>query len=381
MSRKLLMHVGPTIINDEVLSAGHVNNAGFASPDFIDAMKNALNGFLYTVKSDNYMPFILPGSGTLAMESMASFLRPNDNVLIISNGVFGDRWKAIFSRYKLNIDYLKAEPGKAVSLSEIERMKKHYRLSVMTHVETSTGVRFNVNEASQILRNVSDLIVVDGVASISGENMEADKWDIDIVFTASQKALGAPPGAALLAISPEAVSELKDDSLAGFYNNLYAWKNVMTSILDGKSAYYTTPPVHIIFSLAKAFELIKKEDIDNRIKRHSIVAESIRSGLEGLDVKIIADREFRSNTVTAMMIKDPSRFMSYLYSRDIEIASGVVPELKDSYVRIGHMGWININDAVATVSAVERSMHEMGYEVSPGQGLKNVQEFLFKNNL
>ncbi|SMD30913.1 pyridoxal-phosphate-dependent aminotransferase family protein [Picrophilus oshimae] len=380
MSRRLLMHVGPVTIDNDVLSAGLVNNAGFASPEFVEAMKYALNGFLYTVKSGNYMPFILPGSGTLAMESMTSFLKPNDSVLIISNGVFGDRWKNIFSRYNLNIDYLKAPPGRAVSLNEIENIKKHYRMAVMTHVETSTGVRFDVKSAAGILRNISDIIVADGVASISGENMEADKWDVDVVFTASQKALGAPPGAALLAISPEAVSELNDVSLSGFYNNLYAWKDIMTSILDNKSAYYTTPPVHIVFSLARAFELIKKEGIDERIKRHYIVAESIRSGIDGLGLEIVAGDDYKSNTVTAVMIDNPSEFISGLYSKNIEIASGVVPELKDRYVRIGHMGWLNINDAAATVSAMERVLHEMKYNISPGQGLKRMQEFLFNNN-
>ena len=382
MDRKLLMHVGPTMIDLDVLLSGVRNNTGFASPEFISSMRNSLNGLKYVMKAPDYTPFILPGSGTIGMESMTSLLKKWDNVLIISSGVFGDRWKSIFERYPVNYKLLRSAPGEIVNEDAImeELEKKHYKMVTMTHVETSTGTRFPVKRIAEKIRNKTDIIVVDAVASAAAEELKVQDWGIDVCLTGSQKALASPPGAALLVLSPNAISHLSDNSVSGFYTNLNSWLKVMDNFENNKSGYFTTLPVHLIFSLEKSFELIKKETIEKRVQRHERVASSIREGISKIGMEIMAKEYCRSNTVTAMMLAgiNMNDFLNYCIENGIEMATGIIPEFAGKYVRIGHMGWINENDAISTIAVIERALIKFGKPIDLGSGLNATQKYLVK---
>ena len=382
MDRKLLMHVGPTMIDLDVLLSGVRNNTGFASPEFISSMRNSLNGLKYVMKAPDYTPFILPGSGTIGMESMTSLLKKWDNVLIISSGVFGDRWKSIFERYPVNYKLLRSAPGEIVNEDAImeELEKKHYKMVTMTHVETSTGTRFPVKRIAEKIRNKTDIIVVDAVASAAAEELKVQDWGIDVCLTGSQKALASPPGAALLVLSPNAISHLSDNSVSGFYTNLNSWLKVMDNFENNKSGYFTTLPVHLIFSLEKSFELIKKETIEKRVQRHERVASSIREGISKIGMEIMAKEYCRSNTVTAMMLAgiNMNDFLTYCIENGIEMATGIIPEFAGKYVRIGHMGWINENDAISTIAVIERGLIKFGKPIDLGSGLNATQKYLVK---
>ncbi len=382
MDRKLLMHVGPTMIDLDVLLSGVRNNTGFASPEFISSMRNSLNGLKYVMKAPDYTPFILPGSGTIGMESMTSLLKKWDNVLIISSGVFGDRWKSIFERYPVNYKLLRSAPGEIVNEDAImeELEKKHYKMVTMTHVETSTGTRFPVKKIAEKIRNKTDIIVVDAVASAAAEELKVQDWGIDVCLTGSQKALASPPGAALLVLSPNAISHLSDNSVSGFYTDLNSWLKVMDNFENNKSGYFTTLPVHLIFSLEKSFELIKKETIEKRVQRHERVASSIREGISKIGMEIMAKEYCRSNTVTAMMLAgiNMNDFLNYCIENGIEMATGIIPEFAGKYVRIGHMGWINENDAISTIAVIERALIKFGKPIDLGSGLNATQKYLVK---
>ena len=46
---------------------------------------------------------------------------------------------------------------------------------------------------------------MDAVCSVASEEIKFDEWDLDVVLTASQKGLGAPPGLSILLASPRAI--------------------------------------------------------------------------------------------------------------------------------------------------------------------------------
>ena len=381
-SKKLLMHVGPVDIYEEVLYAGLKNNVGFTSDEFVDAFQSSLKRLRYLFQVDQtYQPFIIPGGGTSAMESVTSFLSKGDKVLVVTNGVFGDRWLNIFKKYPVEVDYLRAEPGEYVPIDTIkEKVKeKHYKLLTLTHVETSTGVRHPVKETVEEVRDYVDLITVDGVSSVGAEEVKAKEWNVDIYLTASQKAIGAPPGLGLLVVSENAMKYLKEDNVAGFYLDLRNWLPVMKSMEEGKAAYFSTPPVHTIFMLNEALKLIEDEGIENRVKRHEKVAEAIRAGIEGMGLSIVAKRpEAYSNTVTGVLLKKVKAqdVLTEIVKEGVEIAPGVHPALQGRYVRIGHMGWVTPNDAIITISALERVLKRLGEDIKFGEGVKAAQAIL-----
>ncbi len=372
-----MMHVGPVMIDDDVLLAGVKDNSGFASPEFVTSMKNALNGLKYVMNAEYYQPFIMPGSGTMGMESVTSLLKKDDKILIVSSGVFGDRWKEIFSRYDVKYKLLRAEPGKAIPEDQVldELSREKYRMVTVTQVETSTGVLYPVKSLVKKIRDRVDLIVVDAVASASAEELMVQDWGIDVCLTGSQKAIATPPGAALMVLSPKAVENIREDSISGYYTDLSKWINVMKNFQSGKSGYYTTLPVHTVFSLEKSFELIKNETMENRIKRHTLVSGIIGAGLNGMDMKIMAEKGFASHTVTAMMLDglDMNTFLNKCLKSNVEMGTGIVPEYAGKYIRIGHMGNVNANDAISTVSVIEKTLNEMGKKVP--SGVEAAQEY------
>ncbi|MBW9141167.1 MAG: alanine--glyoxylate aminotransferase family protein [Candidatus Aramenus sp.] len=377
MTRKILMHVGPVTIDVDVLKEGLRGDVGFTSREFVEAFQYSLKAMrrLFNAKP-NDQPFIIPGGGTSAMESVTSLLRKGDKVLVVSNGVFGDRWEAILSRYPVTVKVLRAEPGDYVSpdIIEEELKREKYTAVTMTHVETSTGIREPIYEVAKRVRSLVDLIVVDGVSSVSAEETKLE--NIDVFLTASQKALGTPPGAGLLMLSENAVNRLGDDSVAGYYLNLKNWLPVMRSMEEGKGAYFATPPVHLILMLAKSFQLIEKEGLENRVKRHARISQAIRAGIEGMGLSIVAKRpEAYSNTVTGVLVKkvNPAQVLQEMNSNGIELAPGVHPALAGKYFRIGHMGWVNENDAIATIATLERVLYKLGEPVKLGEGLKATQ--------
>ena len=368
------MHVGPSIGNYDVLSAAVQPNIGFASPEFNSAMKNSLEGFRYVTGSDSsYTPFILPGSGTVAMESVMSFIPRGSRILVVSNGVFGDRWEAIMSRYPVILKVLRAEAGKAVSTGEIEHevSSGRYFAVAMTQVETSTGVRLDVESVAKAVRNHVDLVIVDGVASIGGETMKAAQWGIDVCLTASQKALGAQAGAGLLVASPSAMEKLKGESISGYFADLRNWSDIMNKFLAGGGGYFATPPIGTVFSIQKSMDLIRSETMEARVRRHEICSQAFRAGISHLGLEILASEKLRSNTVSGVMVDgiNIADFLQRCMKKGVEFGAGVHPSVRDRYFRVGHMGWVQPAHIITALNAIESSLEEMGKRVDRGSAL------------
>lgn len=382
--KRILMHVGPVNILDRILYAGLKNNVGFSSPEFIQAFQYSLKKTRELFQVDStYQPFLIPGGGTSAMESVTSLLKEGERVLVVSNGVFGDRWINIFKKYPVKVDVLKSEPGYYVDPETVEKQvkKEKYSLVTFTHVETSTGVRQPIKESAKAVRDQVDLVVVDGVSSAGAEEVKAKDWGVDVYLTASQKAIGVPPGIGILVLSENAMKRLSDEkSIAGYYLDLRNWLPVMRGMEEGKGVYFSTPPVHTILMLQEALKIITEEEgLENRIKRHERVASAIRAGVEGMGLDIIAKRpEAYSNTVTGVLLKkvNAGNVLTDIVSEGIELAPGVHPALQGKYFRIGHMGWVTENDAVATIATIERVLRKLGEDIRVGEGVKALQLYL-----
>ena len=363
MVKTTLMHVGPSIGDYEVQLAGVSPDQGFASEKFKSAMREALNGLLYVMGSDeSYLPFIIPGSGTTAMESVTTFLQKKDRILVISNGVFGNRWEGIFNRYDVELTILKSRAGYCVSDEEImkELKGKHYKMIISTHVETSTGVRFPVEKYAPIFRDHGDIVVVDGVASVGGEMVKASKWGIDIYLTASQKAIGAPPGAGLLVVKKKLFQEYSEGNISGYVTNLTNWKPVMETSLEGKGGYFATPPIGVVFSLRNAFARIMDETMEKRSERHNELSGVLRNGIKSMGLGIVAREGYESSTVTGVLLNDidSDMFVKNALKYGVEFAAGVHPELKGKYFRIGHMGWVSREDIFKALNAIYNTLKE-----------------------
>src|SRR5574338_1065697 len=196
-NRTLLMIPGPIEFEPAVLAEMGAPTASHVAPNFIDAFGLALERMREVFGSQDGQPFVLAGSGTLAMDSAAAnLIEPGDRALVVNTGYFSDRFAAMLERYGAQVTHVCAAVGDRPSLDAVEAELKagHYQLMTVTHVDTSTGVLADMPGLAALAARYGALCVVDGVCSIAGEEMRMSAWGVDVALTASQKAVGVPPG-------------------------------------------------------------------------------------------------------------------------------------------------------------------------------------------
>ncbi len=389
--RRILAIPGPITFEPHVLRSLSIGHLSHMSSEFVRLFAEALEDLRKLLFVDNdYKVAVLAGSGTLAMEaSVSNFIEKGDRVLVVSNGVFGDRFAELLYRYPVEVDVLKAgEPGEVVSSEKIlnKVSEVNYDLVTVTHVDTSTGVRHPIEELGAFLKDKETLLVVDGVCSVAGEEIRMKDWGIDVVLTGSQKAIGVPPGLAILWLSPKAIKKLDKTkgNYAPYYMNLCKWLDIMSSYENLKPKYFATPAVNLIVGLHESLELIFKEGLENRFKRHKILAKSFREAMAEIGLKVMAKKEdIAASTVTAVYLPEKvqlSSFLKGMLERKVVVAGGLYPEIRDKYFRVGHMGPVNANDVIAITAAIERTLYDLGFEIELGSGVRAAQEVLVKNS-
>ena len=388
--KKLLMIPGPIEFEPDVLQALGTATTSHVDPKFIEVFGKSLELMRKVWKSPKGQPFIVSGTGTLAMDmAAANLIEKGDSVLVISTGYFGKRFKEISDCYGANTTVLEAPLGEIVSLDEIEKelKSKHYKAITITHVDTSTGVRVDPKPIAELAQKYNTLSILDGVCSVAGEDIEQDEWGIDVVLTGSQKAIGVPPGLALLMVSEKAMEVWKNRKtpVSNYYSDWNNWLPVMKAYEERKPSYFGTPPVNLIVALATSLKIICKEGIRERVKRHQVLAKAFRKGIQSLKIETIAkSEEIAANTLTAAYYPkgiDGAALIKKIASNDVIIAGGLLSKIKTSYFRIGHMGSVSSSDVIAVLAALERSLFELGHNIVPGESLEAFQNELLQTEV
>lgn len=385
-NRKLLMIPGPIEFEPEVLRAMGMQTTSHVASNFIEIFGNCLDMMKEVWMAPNSQPFIVSGSGTLAMDmAAANLVEKGDAVLIISTGYFGERFKNIFDRYGGETTILSAAVGDVIDIATIEQELKNkpYKIIAMTHVDTSTGVLVDPKPIAQLAKKYDVLSILDGVCSVAGEEIKQDDWGIDVVLTASQKAIGVPPGLALLVTSQKAMNvwENRKSPVSNYYADWENWLPIMKAYEERRPSYFGTPPVNLIAALETSLKIIVKEGLENRVKRHQKLASAFRMAITSMGLKLLPIKNaIAANTLTAIYYPDTvnaAEFIRKMSDYDVLIAGGLLPAIKTMYFRVGHMGSVSEKDMIATLSAIEYALFSIGYKFELGVSLKTFQEELF----
>lgn len=385
--RKLLMIPGPIEFEPEVLRAMGVATTSHVAPNFIEVFGNSLELMRKIWMAPDGQPFIVAGSGTLAMDmAAANLIEKGDRALVISTGYFGERFKDILDRYGANTTLLKAPVGEVVSLEAIEQelKKQQYKVVAFTHVDTSTGVMVHPEPICSLAAKYNALSILDGVCSVAGEEIRQYEWGIDIVLTGSQKAVGVPPGLALLVASQKAIGVWKNRKtpVGNYYADWSNWLPVMKAYEERSPSYFGTPPVNLILALETSLKIIYGEGIGERIRRHQYLAKAFRAALSSLDLEILPKTNaIAANTLTAVYYPkgiDGAALRAKMGDSDVIVAGGLLSEIKDSYFRIGHMGSVSSNDLIAVLGTLERTLSELGHPFKLGKSLQTFQNSLLQ---
>lgn len=335
----MIMTPGPTEVHEDVRRAMAQD---ITNPDldlnFYEYYKESCNKLkeLLNTKED---VLILDGEGILGLEAAcASLIEPGDRVLIIDNGIFGRGFGDFAKIYGAETIYFKGDYRKPIDLEELKAFLEKdndFKLATTVHCETPSGITNPVDKICPLLEEYGIISVVDSVSAIGGEEIEVDKWQMDIVIGGSQKCISAPPGLTILSISKDAWNTILNRKvpIASFYCNLALWENWY----EDKWFPYTQP-ISDIYALNTAVDrLLENGDY---IERHKKIATAVRKAILSAGLELYPLGGY-SNTVTTMLVPKDTTFneiFNHMLEEHNIMIAGAFEELKDKVIRIGHMG-------------------------------------------
>jgi len=382
--RDLLMIPGPIEFEPAVLRAMGRPTPSHVSPEFVESFGEALENLRHVFMAEDGQPFVLAGSGTLAMDvAAANLVEPGDRVVVVSTGYFSQRFADIFERYGADVTVVRAEPGDMPSNETVEQAldTTQPKLMVVTQVDTSTGVAADVEELAALAREYGALSVVDGVCATAGAEFRQTAWGVDACVTASQKAIGVPPGLALVMLSPRAIEAFEERTTAvqNYFADFANWLPIMQAYEARRPSYFGTPPVNLILALQVSLKIILEEGMEARFRRHRLIARAFQAAMEALGLRQLpSSPDLRAPTISAVYYPEgvDSSLLGKIRDEGIIVAGGLLPQIAGRYFRVGHMGAVSAGDLLATVGAIERGLRRSGYEFDLGTGLEAAQRVL-----
>lgn len=358
--QKQLRIPGPTPIPHQVTAASASPMANHRGPEFKPRLTAVLERLKPVFQTKNTV-LGLTGSGTSAMEAAVSnLINPGDPVLVLSVGVFGDRWAQICRAFQAEVHVLEFSWGEGVDPDAVtDYLSRHPGITAVfaTHNESSTGVINDLAGIGAVLAGSDSLYIVDAVSSLGGVDLKTDEWGIDVVCTASQKCLMAPPGLAFISLSERAVERMKQVSSPRFYLNLQAYIDMLA-----RSETPYTPNIPNFYAVEAALDLIEAEGLAQIFARHILMRDMVRAGFKALGMELLVEDKWASPTVTAVKpgFDDINSFVSDLRDRyGVELAGGQ-GRLSGQIFRIGHMGYAGPLDMLTALAAIETKLGLFG---------------------
>lgn len=382
-NKEYLLIPGPTPVADEVYNALTQETMGHTDPRFTKIYKNAIEMTkeLFNTDAEAY---VISGSGTLAMEmAIVNTVSRGERILVVSHGYFGDRFIPLAKAFGIEVDVLQSEWGKQVSVDLIkQQLKAHtYKAVTVTHVDTSTGVVANIEELIPVVKAANALFILDGVCATAaleenmGKGYGAEEAKIDIVLSGSQKAIGVPPGLAIIAFSEEALAAREEmASVPAYFADINNWRNVM----DNPGNYFATPPVNLIYAYECAMKIVLEEGMEARIERHENYGAAIRRALNAFGMTALAKEGVAAPTLSCILYPEginDTEFRAKLAERGI-IVAGALAHLAGKAFRIGHMGSVTANVLEHAIRQIGEVLEDMGHKVTIGAALKAFREVL-----
>ena len=374
--REFLAIPGPTTMPDEVLQAMHRTALDIYSKQMVELTDGLMAdlGRLFATKGKTYI-YIANGHG--AWEAVLSnVLSRGDKLLVLESGRFAIGWGQAARAMGAEIEVLRGDWRRAVRPAEVEarlRADREHTIKaiVVAQIDTASGV---VNDVEAIGRAIKAsghpaLYMVDTVASLGCMPFEMDAWGIDVAMSGSQKGLMTPPGLGFVAANARALEVHKRANMRTPY-----WDWSEREGAEHYRKYGGTAPVHLLFALRQAIDMLFAEGLPHAFRRHQLLGEAVRRAVakwgEGQVIGFnIADAAERSNTVTTVLVGggyDPAVLQSYCKEQCGVVLGTGIGDLSGKAFRIAHMGHVNAPMVLGTLGVIEMAL--VALKIPHGRG-------------
>jgi len=343
---RTLMGPGPSDVHPRVLQAMARPTIGHLDPTFVQMMDELKALLQYAFQTQNELTIPVSAPGSAGMECcFVNLVEPGDKVVICQNGVFGGRMKENVERCGGTPIMVVDEWGVAIDPNKLEAALKanpDTKVVAFVDAETSTGVRSDTKTLCEIAQRYDCLTIVDTVTSLGGTPVKVDEWQIDAVYSGSQKCLSCTPG-----LSPVTFSERAIEKIKGRKTKVQSWFLDLNLVMGYwgsgvKRAYHHTAPINALYGLHESLVMLKEEGLENAWARHEKNYQTFRAGIEamGLSFRVKeGDRLPQLNAVTVPEGADEAGVRQRLLNEyHLEIGAGL-GSLAGKVWRIGLMGY------------------------------------------
>ena len=343
--RRVLMGPGPSDVSPRVLEALSRPTIGHLDPLFVhlmDEMKILLK-YAFQTKHELIMPVSAPGSA--GMETcFVNLIEAGDKVIVCQNGVFGGRMKENVERCGGIAVMVQDEWGRAVDAQKLEDALKanpDAKIVAFVHAETSTGALSDAKTLVALAHRYDCIAIVDAVTSLGGSPLKVDEWDIDAIYSGTQKCLSCTPG-----LSPVSFSAHAQDKIKNRKTKVQSWFMDLNLVMGywgtaTKRAYHHTAPINALYGLHESLVMLREEGLENSWARHQKNHLALRAGLEAMGLKFVvpeADRLPQLNAIAVPEGVDEAAVRGLLLSDyQLEIGAGL-GAMAGKVWRIGLMG-------------------------------------------
>ena len=316
---------------------------GHLDPVFVKMMEEIKTMLRAVFQTQNEMTFPVSGTGSAGMEfCCVNLIEPGDDVIVGVNGVFGNRMVDVAERCGARVTKVEAEWGRIIQPEKIKEALAKVpkpKLVAVVHAETSTGALTPVEEISKLAHDAGALFLIDTVTSLGGCPVKLDEWQVDAVYSGTQKCLSAPPGLSPVSLSPRAleVATKRKKKVQSWYLDV----NLLASYWGQERVYHHTAPISMNFGLHEALRLVLLEGLENRFRRHQENHLALKRGLTELGLGIASQEDhqlWQLNAVTVPAgVDDATLRKRLLTEHNIEVGAGL-GALKGKIIRVGLMG-------------------------------------------
>ncbi len=378
---RTLMGPGPSDVHPRVTGAMARPCIGHLDPAFVGMMDEVKQMLQYAFQTKNQLTIPVSAPGSAGMEAtFQNILEHGDKVIICQNGVFGGRMKEVAERCGAVPVMVEDDWGKPVDPQKVEdafKANPDAKVLAFVHAETSTGARSDAETLSAIAHHHDALVLVDAVTSLGGSELRVDDWQIDAIYSGTQKCLSCTPG-----ISPVSFSERAVEVITTRKSKVQSWF-LDTNLVMGywganaKRAYHHTAPVNALYALHESLVMLQDEGLENSWARHAKNHEILRAGFEAMGLSFVVDKEYRLPQLNSVTIPDGideavvrSRLLNEF---NLEIGAGL-GALAGKVWRIGLMGHSSRAENIfLCLSALEAVMADMGADINTGAAISAAQ--------
>lgn len=360
---RTLMGPGPSDVPDRILQAMARPTIGHLDPEFVRMMDEVKALLQYAFQTQNEMTMAVSAPGSAGMEMcFVNLVEPGDKVIVCQNGVFGGRMKENVVRAGGTVVMVQDEWGAPVDPQKLEETLKAHpdtKIVAFVHAETSTGVRSDAKTLTEIAHAHGCLTIVDTVTSLGGIPLLVDEWNLDAVYSGSQKCLSCTPGLSPVTFSPRALEVIQQRKTP-----VQSWFLDLNLVMGywgaaTKRSYHHTAPVNALYGLHESLRMLQTEGLEASWVRHQANHLLLRDALSPLNLNFFVEEAYRLPQLNAMRIPegvdDAAVRSSLLNDHSIEIGGGLGP-MAGQIWRIGLMGYASREENVQKLAAALKAV-------------------------